>query len=261
MGTATQNGELWGVRARDWADLQEGQSRECYAAVFDRLAVGTGTKLLDAGCGAGLAARLAAARGAAVSGLDASAALLAIARERLPAGDFRVGELEDLPFDADSFDAVTGFNSFQYAADVPRALREAMRVTRRGGAVVLLTWGPPEGMPAATLVAALRPLMPPPPPGAPGPFALSRENTLRDLITAQGLKPEVVADVPATFRYPDVPTGVRALMTAGVAERVIRLVGPEAVASAYREALATFVQADGACLVPAVFRYILARKP
>jgi len=260
MGTATINGELWGVRARDWAVLQEEQHREAYVAVLERLGVGEGMRLLDVGCGSGLAAQLAAARGAAISGIDASAALLAIARERTPEGDFRTGEIEELPFADSSFDVVTGFNSFQYAADVGRALREAQRVVRPTGAVVLLTWGPPDGMPAASVVAALRPLMPPPPPGAPGPFALSGDNTLRELVAANGLKAELVADVHTAFAYPDLDTGVRALNSSGVAERASRHAGVDAVAAAHRAVLATFVNAVGEVRVPAVFRFVVARK-
>jgi SAM-dependent methyltransferase len=261
MGTATVNGDLWGTRARDWSELQEGQHRDAYVSVLDRLAVGHGISLLDVGCGSGMAAQMAATRGAAASGIDASDALLAIARERTPGGDFRVGEIEDLPFADGSFDVVTGFNSFQYAANVGAALQEARRVVRATGAVAMMTWGPPDGMPAASIVAALRPLMPPPPPGAPGPFALSGEVTLRDLVAANGLDVEFVGDVQTAFAYPDLETGIRALNSSGVAERACRHAGVEAVEAAHRTALMPFVEVVGGRVrVPAVFRYVIARK-
>src|ERR1019366_9446833 len=199
MGTAGVNGELWGARARDWADIQEGQVRAVYESVFLRLRLGRGQRLLDVGCGPGLAASIAAKGGVEVSGLDASEALVRIAKERVPSGDFRVGDIEELPFAARTFDAVTGFNSFQYASRVPRALAEARRVAREKAPVVLMTWGKPEGMPAAALVAALRPLMPPPPPGAPGPFAISDEALLRELMSSAGLETEVVEDVATSL--------------------------------------------------------------
>ena len=261
MGTASVNGSLWGTRARDWSEFQEGQHRDAYLAVFERLSIGHGVKLLDVGCGSGMAAQIAAARGAAVSGIDASEALLGIARARTPNGDFRVGEIEELPFADCSFDVVTGFNAFQYAANVGAALQEACRVVRPRGAVVLMTWGPPDGMPAASIVAALRPLMPPPPPGAPGPFALSGESTLRDLVTANGMKAEIIEDVHTAFAYPDLQTGIRALNSSGVAERVSRHAGIEAVEAAHRRALAPFLGAAGERIsIPAVFRYIVARR-
>ena len=258
-GTASVNNGLWGARARDWADVQEGQARALYDAVLAAIAVGRGTQLLDAGCGAGMAAMLAAERGATVTGVDASDALLAIARSRVPDAEFRGGELEALPFPDAKFDAVTGFNAFQYAASPVAALREARRVARSGAPVVIATWGPPNGMPAASLVTALRPLLPPPPPGAPGPFALSDEVALRALATEAGLAPDHVADVEATWTYPDLATALRGLNSSGVAQRAIRHVGEDAVTRAHADALAPFRTLDGGFVVSATFRYLIAR--
>src|SRR6185295_10877461 len=110
MGNAQIQGDLWGDRAREWTDLQEGAFKPLYEAAYNAANVTKGTNMLDAGCGAGLALITAAARGATVSGLDAAAGLVAIAKERLPGADIRVGELEELPFGDAAFDVVTGFN-------------------------------------------------------------------------------------------------------------------------------------------------------
>ncbi|WP_198376082.1 class I SAM-dependent methyltransferase [Neoroseomonas rubea] len=107
MGTSGTNGRLWGARARDWAEVQEGQCAAAFQAVLDHAGAGPGTRHLDVGCGAGMAAALSAGRGAAVSGLDAAEALLEIARERTPGGDFRLGDVEALPFEDDAFDVDT----------------------------------------------------------------------------------------------------------------------------------------------------------
>jgi ubiquinone/menaquinone biosynthesis C-methylase UbiE len=165
--TAEVNGRLWGVRANDWADIQERTVRPVYEAAQERTRVTPSTRYLDVACGAGIAAQIAAARGAQVSGLDAAEALLEIAR-RGPQRDFRQGDLEELPFDDDSFDVVTGFNAFQYAGNPAVALAEARRVHRPSGTIVIITWDNPDGMEAALLVAAIHSLMPPPPPGAAG---------------------------------------------------------------------------------------------
>lgn len=257
--TAEVNGALWGTRATDWATLQEGQCRPVYEMVLERLAVGPGTDYLDAGCGAGMAAEIAAARGAHITGFDASRTLLAVALERVPAGDFQSGDLETLPFADRSFDVVTGFNSFQYAANPGKALAEARRVTRPGGAVAVVTWGPPEGMPAAALVAALRPLLPAPPPGAPGPFALSNESALRGFATAAGLAPEKMFDVECIWTYASLDDGVRGLGSSGVAARARQTAGDEALDRAHVEALGPFSQADGSYRIAATFRCLIAR--
>ena len=88
-----------------------------------------------------------------------------------------------------SFDVVTGFNSFQYAGNPAVALAEARRVLRPEGTIVIATWGDPKEMEAAGVVAALKSLLPPPPPGAPGPFALSDEAALKKFAADAGLIP------------------------------------------------------------------------
>lgn len=258
MGTSETNGRLWGAHARDWAEVQEGQCAAAFQAVLDHGGVGPGRRHLDVGCGAGMAAALSAGRGATVSGIDAAEALLEIARDRTPAGDFRQGDIEALPFADDAFDLVTGFNSFQYAGDAAQALREAGRVTRPGGMIVIMTWGEPAGMPAASLVAAMKPLLPAPPPGAPGPFALSDETALRAFAVAGGLTPGVVFDVDTHWSYPDEATGLRGLGSAGVAVRAIEHSGREAFIEAHRAALAPFRQADGSFRIAARFRCLVA---
>jgi SAM-dependent methyltransferase len=253
------NGRLWGARARDWADIQEGTVKAVYEAALKRTGVGSDTRYLDVGCGAGGAVQLAAARGARVSGIDAAYTLLAIARERTPTGDFLLGDLEALPFDNAVFDVVTGFNSFQYAANPAVALAEARRVTKSGGVIVVMTWGVPEGMQAAALVAALRPLLPTPPPNAPGPFALSDEATLRAFAASAGLTPIEVFDVESPWAYPDETTAVRGLNSSGVSARAMENTSEAAVSEAHRQALAPFRLADGSYRIGASFRCLLAR--
>jgi SAM-dependent methyltransferase len=135
-GSAEVQGPLWSTRAEDWVVHQEHVVLPLYESVLAGLEIGEGLDLLDAGCGSGLFALLAERAGARVHGLDAAAGPIAIARRRLPRAEFRIGELEDFPYDDGAFDIVTGFNSFQYATDPVRALREASRVTRSGGRVV-----------------------------------------------------------------------------------------------------------------------------
>jgi SAM-dependent methyltransferase len=256
--TAPANGRLWGAQAADWAEIQEGQFRPGYEAVFQAAGLRAAQAICDVGCGSGMAAQIAADHGAKVAGLDASESLLAIARSRVPEGDFRLGEMEELPFPDAAFDLVTGFNSFQYAGNPVAALAEARRVTRAGGQVVVMTWGPPAGMEAATLVAAMRPLLPPPPPGAPGPFALSDAAALRAFAVEAGLTPSGVTDVSCAWNYPDLPTALRGLGSSGVAMRARDHSGAAAVDAAHEAALAPFRRADGSYRIAAAFRWLMA---
>ena len=136
MGTGKEQAELWAPGARDWSDYNEPMCTPFYAAVLDATAVGAGTRLLDVGCGGGFALLLAARRGATVTGLDATAALLDIARERVPAASLVVGDLEDpLPFDPGSFDVITAFNAIQYAADPVAAVKNMSQLVPPGGSI------------------------------------------------------------------------------------------------------------------------------
>src|ERR1700704_2251087 len=105
-GTAATQSDLWGARPRDWAEVQEIQVRPLYDAVFDATEVGHHTRMLAVGCGAGLGTQLARERGAPIAGCDATEPLLEVARERVPDGDFRSGDMEQLPFDDNSFSLV-----------------------------------------------------------------------------------------------------------------------------------------------------------
>ena len=96
--------EGWGRKAVDFAALSEpGNCRE-YVAVHHRLGVDAGDRLLDVACGSGLAIELAGIRGASCSGIDASARLVAVARDRNPDSDIRVGDMHALPWDPASFE-------------------------------------------------------------------------------------------------------------------------------------------------------------
>ena len=256
-GSAPVQGRLWSARADDWAEIQERQVAPAYEAAFDALRVGPDTRLLDAGCGAGGALRLAADRGADVAGLDASEGLLAHARRRVPGARIEQGDLESLPFDDASFDVVTGFNSFQYAARPAAALAEAVRVIRPSGRVLLLTWGPPETCEAAGYLAALGRLMPPPPPGAEGPFALSGKDALERLFRSGGLGVVGFGDVETVWRYPDEPTAIAGLLASGPVVVAIEHAGEPAVRRAVVEFLEPYRTASGGYEMTNVFRYVI----
>jgi SAM-dependent methyltransferase len=258
MGSAQVQGSLWGARATDWSELAEPGQVPFYEAVFDALALGPGTCLLDVGCGAGLALQLAAKRGATVSGLDAADGLVAVARRRNPEADVRTGELEELPFPEDAFSAATSFNAVQYATDPVAALREIHRVVAEDSPVAVLTWGPPERCEMRDVLGAIGGLLPPPPPGAGGPFALSAPGALEDLLSRAGLRVERDAEVDTPYVYPDVPTAVRAQAASGPAVRAAQHAGEGALHTALDEVMQRH-RRGSEVRFENVFRYVLAR--
>jgi SAM-dependent methyltransferase len=222
-GSAQRWGPLWGARPADWA-LSEDQQAPTYVDALERVQLEPGQLVLDIGCGVGAFLRLVAQRGARPFGLDASEALLDVARDRLPAADLRVGDMEALPYENDAFDLVTGFNSFFFANDFVAALREAGRVAKPGAPVVIQVWGRHDRNDLEAMKAVVRPFFPPRPAGAPPEPDYAMPGVLEDIATRAGLKPETAFDSTWAYEFPDERTLRRAMVApAGVAA----VVGPE----------------------------------
>jgi ubiquinone/menaquinone biosynthesis C-methylase UbiE len=118
--------------------------REVGELLVGRAGVEPGMEVLDVGTGTGNAALPAAKAGARVIGLDASADLLAVARERAADAmieiDWVEGSPEALPFDDASFDRVLTVFGHVFEAEPDRAAAELLRVCRPGGAIGVCAW-------------------------------------------------------------------------------------------------------------------------
>jgi SAM-dependent methyltransferase len=257
-GTGAVQGELWGARAQDWAELQESQERPLFQHGIARTSIGRGSAVLDVGCGTGAFCRMAADAGAQVTGIDAAAASIEIARRRVPEGRFDVGDLQFLPYEDGSFDVVTGFNSFQYAADPVAALAEARRVGKPGASVLAVVWGREERTELVAILRALRPLLPSAPPGAPGPFALSYPGALEELMEHAGLTPKEDGYIEFAYEFPDEATMLRANRAAGPVLLAERTSGREAVEQRLIEQLAAYRTSTGAYRFESEWRFVIA---
>ncbi len=259
MGSATVQGTLWGKHAREWAELQESQVVPLYEGAFAALEPLSGVKLLDAGCGSGLALSFAAKRRADVWGVDATPELVAIAQERAPRATVQVADIEALPFEAESFDIVVAFNSLQYAAAPMNALGEFRRVVKDGGAVLIGQWGDVARCETEQLFKALRALAPPPP-GTPAPLALSGDGALESRLTEARLNPFAWGEAPAPFVYRDLETAWRAMISAGPLVRVIEVAGEPAVRKVFEDVFRPSLQPDGRVIQHNVFRWVISKK-
>lgn len=123
--------------AQGTEELEEATRRYFYSLLPDL----QGKAILDVGCGSGHDAAYYAAQGAAVSGVDISEQEIAMAREKV-AGVFVPAPMEQLPFDAETFDIVTSFYAIQHTEDVPKTLLEMLRVAKPGGVIMILAKHP-----------------------------------------------------------------------------------------------------------------------
>jgi ubiquinone/menaquinone biosynthesis C-methylase UbiE len=119
--------------------------------LLDRTGLAGAERLLDVACGTGIAARVARQRvgdRGRLVGIDASPAMLDIAKSVAPSIEWRRGDAALLPVGPnEAFDIVTCHQGLQFFPDKPAALREMRRVLAPGGRVAIATWRPLDDVP------------------------------------------------------------------------------------------------------------------
>jgi SAM-dependent methyltransferase len=256
--SAADEGPLWSATAAIWEQHWARLAEPARELIADHAAIGPGTRLLDMGCGTGELCRLAADRGAVISGIDAAPGMIERARARVPGGDFRVGPIESLPWDDDSFDVVTAFNSLQFAADRLDGFREARRVARPGGLVAVCVWGPRDNSDLPALFDAVRALGPAEDAEQSDVPKLGEAGVLEAVAAEAGLTPLATGDVAVPYEAADIAALAEPLrldlIHAGIAEQVDR----PAFGAAVERAAAANRQADGSYRFENHFRWLLA---
>ncbi|MFI8221093.1 methyltransferase domain-containing protein [Streptomyces sp. NPDC085932] len=262
------------ARARDWSEIQERMLVPLYEAVYERLDVGPATRLLGLGCGSGLALLMAAARGAAVTGVDASPERVALARERLLPGASGTGTRTDTrlvdgsPGDtaapgAPAYTLVTAFEPIGCLAGDSEGLggllAEATPLAERGAAVVLAGWGPPERCATASVLRVATKLAEPL--RHSGSWRPALRDDLEEVVQRAGLRPDGSGRVACPFGYADVDSAVRGLKSTGLFDAAMRATDQVQVDKELTEALHPHQRRDGTVWMPNVFRYLIARTP
>ena len=172
--------------------------------LVDHAGVTAGDRVLDIGCGTGVAARYAAGLvcdGGKVVATDINAGMIAWARQLDTAGavEWRLDSVEDLPNDDASFDAVIGNQVLQFLPDKPKALAEMRRVLTANGRLALTVYCQIDLCPAHAAVA--KALAPPPvaaewllPLVAPGGLAVLFVGASVDLAAIAGVAARLAAE-------------------------------------------------------------------
>lgn len=213
------------------------QLRPAAEVVVAAAAPAEGDRVLDLGCGTGNAARLAAERGASVTGVDPAQRLLDVAAaeaaDRGLDARFRIGDAAHIPMEEKSVDVLLSVFGVIFEPDTEAAAAEIDRVTAPEGRAVISAW-----VPEGTMFRAVRLMRgtvmevlgesPPPPP-----FAWHEESSLRELfgplgfsVVVEGHDLPFFASSPEDFvrteeeNHPLVVRSRPALVDAGVADEL-----------------------------------------
>jgi SAM-dependent methyltransferase len=149
---------------------------------MSRLPLTSSMTVLDAACGTGNLAVIAAQLGCQTRGIDIASNLIAQARHRAShLGlniDYMEGDVEGLPYVANSFDAVISMFGVMFAPQPRKVVQEMLRVTKPGGVIALACWTP-EGF-IGHMFQIFRKHLPPPAISTPSPLEWGSESVVRD---------------------------------------------------------------------------------
>jgi ubiquinone/menaquinone biosynthesis C-methylase UbiE len=139
--------DAWDAQAEQWAMWARAPGHDSYwrfhrDRFLELLPAEINGPILDLGCGEGRLARELRSRGENVVGVDASPAMIDLAREADPDGDYRVADAAALPLEDGAFQLVVAFMSLQDIDDPERAIAEASRVLQPAGALCLAVTHP-----------------------------------------------------------------------------------------------------------------------
>lgn len=182
--------------------------------LVESLGIGPGMTVLDLGCGDGTTALPAAERGANVLGVDIAVNLVVAGNARATAAGlhnlrFQEGDASDLSDLADeSFDLVVSIFGAMFAPRPIDVAREMVRVTRRGGRIVMGNWIPGDPTLIAQVLQTSAAYTPPPPEGFISPMSWGVEENVLERFGAAGVSADNISCERETyvFRHPGAPS-------------------------------------------------------
>jgi SAM-dependent methyltransferase len=201
--------DTWNDFSRDYEEMAEPSTARFAVALAERVGVAPGARVIDIGCGPGALALHLASRGAEVTAIDHSPAMVARLHQRAEQQGLRMAaramDGQALAFPEGSFDlALSAFGIFLFP-DNHAGLAEAVRVVRPGGRVALATWQGRFGAgPSLLLHRAFAELFPDRPIAFPseGAAAWGDPDVLRQALESSGLQRVSVEEHRLDWTFP-----------------------------------------------------------
>ena len=195
----------WERAADHYGDAFGSLTAQTIEPLLRAAGVRAGTRVLDVASGPGDVAAAAASWGARTVGVDFSARMVALSRQRYPSLTFEEGDAEALSYDGASFDAVAINFGVLHLARPDTALAEARRVLVPGGRCAFTVWAKPEiAIGFGIVLRAIERLgrMDVPLPAGPPFFRFSDpDESIRSMLAAGFAEPRV-EQVPLVWRLP-----------------------------------------------------------
>ena len=179
--------EGWSARAGSYDRLMGRVTERVAEALLDQAGVGPGHRVLDVATGTGVVAAAAVARGAEVTGVDISEAMLAVARARVPEASFAQADAENLGLDG-RFDVLVAGFLINHLPHPERAAASWADALMPGGRLVLSLWDRPERNRLFGLIGdAIGALEHDAVPAGPDPYRFAAHGELEALLAGAGL--------------------------------------------------------------------------
>jgi SAM-dependent methyltransferase len=181
--------------------------RESGEALVESFGICKGQRVLDLGCGDGTTALPAARLGADVLGVDIARNLVDAGNKRaqkegLASCRFQEGDATNLHELADhSFDLVVSIFGAMFAPKPFDVAKEMVRVTRRGGRIIMGNWIPNDPTLVAQILRISSAYTPPPPEGFVSPMTWGIESNVLERFAGAGVPAEKVAFSRDTFAF------------------------------------------------------------
>ena len=198
------NKALW--EKGDFTRIAESM-RESGSALVAQLGALKGLKVLDLGCGDGTTAIPEARLGAKVLGVDIASNLVEAGKKRAKSEGltnivFQEGDATDLhEFRDSAFDLVVSIFGAMFAPKPFDVAREMVRVTRRGGKIVMGNWIPGDPTLVAQILRISSAYTPPPPEGFVSPMTWGLESHVTERFGKVGVAKEDISFVKDTFNF------------------------------------------------------------
>ncbi|MDP3091850.1 MAG: methyltransferase domain-containing protein [Nitrospira sp.] len=234
-----------------------------------------GMNVLDLGSGTGYPALLGAQTVGVtgrVTGMDLAEQMLAAAdrkaaRLSLTNVSFKTGDVTSLPFEPNSFDAITSRFCLMFLPEIPKAAAEIARVLKPGSWVAAAVWSASEKNPSIGLsMAAIKQVieLPPPDPTAPGIFRLAKPGELAGMFQQAGLVDVTDHEFLAEWSYASADEYYTSLMeiAAPVQNLMAKLTDTQKqdVKQRITQAASNYTRA-GRIVFPMAVRIVAGRKP